>query len=108
MRNDIPTISPTTDSALISIISHLISPPCGSHALAMPDTQIEYEENEVVFFLLSFSGLSHHRMCGSAFYAQYYAKGSLLCIMQKTCYVEGYVMINVSSPEKSLPILNNK
>ena len=67
MRNDIPTISPTTDSALISIISHLISPPCGSHALAMPDTQIEQEENEVVFFLLSFSDLSHHRTCGSAY-----------------------------------------
>ena len=33
----------------------------------MPDTQIEQEENEVVFFLLSFSDLSHHRTCGSAY-----------------------------------------
>ena len=29
--------------------------------------EIEYEENEVVFFLLSFSDLSHHRTSGSAY-----------------------------------------
>lgn len=60
----------------------------------------------MVFFFLSFSDLSHHHMCGSESYAQYYAKGFRFCIIQKTyvlcyvkvyvlCYVEGYVMINV-------------
>ena len=34
--------------------------------------QIEQEENEVVFFLLSFSDLSHHRTCGSAYGGSYF------------------------------------
>ena len=35
-------------------------------------TKIEKEENEVVFFLLSFSDLSHHRTCGSAYGGSYF------------------------------------
>ena len=33
----------------------------------MPVMQIEYEDNEAVFFLISFSDLSHHRTCRSAY-----------------------------------------
>ena len=33
---------------------------------------IELEENEVVFLLLSFSDLSHHRTCGSAYGGSYF------------------------------------
>ena len=41
---------------------------CGGQSV----TEIEQEENEVVFFLLSFSDLSHHRTCRSAYGGSYF------------------------------------
>ncbi len=38
----------------------------GQHIVSYKE-QFAHEENEVVFFLLSFSDLSHHRTCGSAY-----------------------------------------